>query len=160
MDVDLDRAISRIPCGLFILTAAFDGTRSGVLVEWVQQCASCPPMVMTALATALPIVPLIRDSRGFALCQIGADDRFLPKKFASTPEPGEDPFVTLSTITAPSGSPIVERAVSYLDCELVRHIDLESDHGLYVGRVRDAGILTDGAPAVVVGEEGTEGLRD
>ena len=154
---DLAQAINRIPSGQFILTAAFDGARSGVLVSWVQQCATTPPMVMTALATGLPVIPLIRDNRGFALCQISAEDRFLARKFASAPDHGEDPFVTLATTPSPNGSPVVQRAMSYLDCELVRHVDLESDYGLYVGIVRAGGILNSGEPAVVIGTNGVVG---
>ena len=43
---------------------------------------------------------------------------------------------------APSGSPILCRALSWLDCVVVRHIDLESDCGLYVGEVRAGGTDT------------------
>jgi flavin reductase (DIM6/NTAB) family NADH-FMN oxidoreductase RutF len=151
---DLTHVLGRIPRGQFILTAAFDGARSGVLVGWVQQCATEPPMVMTAIATGLPVIPLIRDSRSFALCQISADDRLLGRKFARVPDHGEDPFVSLATGTAPSGSPIVQRALTWIDCELVRHVDLESDHGLYVGLVRAGGLLSPGDPAVLLNGEG------
>ena len=153
MDADLTRITAQIPSGLFVMTAAYDRARTGVLVRWVQQCAARPPMVMVALATGLPIVPLIRDSRSFALCQISSEDRLLKKKFAEGPDPGEDPFVTLPIITAPSGAPVLERSLSYLDCELARHIDIESDHGLYVGIVRHAALLSNGRPAVRVGND-------
>jgi flavin reductase (DIM6/NTAB) family NADH-FMN oxidoreductase RutF len=151
MTSDITQALSRIPSGRFLLTAAHDGARSAILVTWVQPCAADSPLVMTALATSRPVTPLIRDSRGFALCQIAADDRFLSRKFATTPVQGEDPFVGLDTFTAASGAPIVSRAMSYLDCELVRHVDLEADCGLYVGLVRAGGVLNDGAPEVVIG---------
>lgn len=153
MTWELARAIGRIPCGLLVPTAAYDGARSGVLAKWVQQCAAKPPMLMVAPANDLPIATLIRDSRSFALCQISADDRFLQRKFASTPDQGEDPFVTLTTAAAPSGSPIVQRALSNLDCELIRHIDLESDYGLHVGRVRHGGMLNSGTPLVLMSED-------
>jgi flavin reductase (DIM6/NTAB) family NADH-FMN oxidoreductase RutF len=157
---DIERALGLVPAGGYILTAGYDGARSGVLVGWVQRCASNPPMVMLALPTGLPVIPLIRDSRSFALCQIAADDRFLSRKFAAAPEHGEDPFVTLATATARSGSPLVLRAMSYLDCELVRHIDLEADCGLYVGLVRDGGMLAGGRPAVTVHECGNGECAD
>ncbi len=141
MEFELTRAIQQIPSGLFLLTSAYNGARSGALVQWVQQCASNPPLVMAAVATGLAVVPLIRDSHSFALCQIGEDDRLLTRKFETAPRPGEDPFVTLPTTTAPGGAPIVHRAVSWIECEVVRHVDLESDYGLYVGLVRHGGLL-------------------
>ena len=141
MEPNIAQAIRRIPHGRFLLTAAYDGRRTGVLVEWVQQCATNPPMVMIAIATGSPVAPLIRDSRVFALCQISADDKLLAKKFATAPAAGDDPFYSIRTTIAPSGSPIVQRAVAFLDCELIRHVDLESDCGLYVGMVRHGGVL-------------------
>ncbi len=150
MDPELASAIGQIPSGRFILTAAYNATRTGVLVDWIQQCAERPVLVVAAVATGLPVVPLIRDSHSFALCQIGADDRLLEKKFSSPPAHGDDPFDTLTTMIAPSGSPVLRRALSYLDCEVVRHIDLESDYGLYVGRVRSGGMLNGGPPLVRV----------
>ena len=150
MDPELARAVGQIPCGRFILTAAFKDARMGVLVDWVQQCSTAPPMVVAAVGTGLPVVPLIRDSHSFALCQIRADDRLLERKFARTAEHDDDPFDTLATTSAPSGSPILRRALSFLDCEVVRHIDLETDFGLYVGRVRAGAVLNGGTPLVCI----------
>ena len=144
----LAQAIEQIPSGLFVLTSAYNGSRSAALVEWVQQCATNPPLIVAAVATGLAVVPLIRDSHRFALCQIGEEDRFLARKFGDSPPHGEDPFVTVPTTKSPGGAPIVQRAISWIECEVVRHIDLESDHGLYVGRVRAGGILNDGTPAI------------
>lgn len=154
MESPLHDAIGQIPSGLFILTAAYNGARSGVRVTWVQQCATEPPLVMAAVSTGLPVVPLIRDSRTFALCQIGAGDRLLARKFEHPAIDGDDPFLSLPVASSPGGAPILERALSWLDCEVVRHIDLESDCGLYVGRVRHGGVLNHGEPAVLFGCNG------
>jgi flavin reductase (DIM6/NTAB) family NADH-FMN oxidoreductase RutF len=154
-------ALLQIPCGLFVLTAAHEGARSGVLTKWVQPCSVEPRLVMVAVPGGSPVEPLIRDSRNFALCQISAGDRLLHRRFLTPPDRGEDPFVTLPTHCAPSGSPIIDRALSYLDCEVVRHIDLDTDHRLYVGQVHHGAVLKQGArPAVEVGGNGliTPGL--
>ena len=154
MNGELSRVLGQIPSGIFLLTSGYDGKRSGVLVHWVQQCSTNPPMVIVAMAKGLPVEPLIRDSRAFALCQIAEDDRLLLRKFAQPPNAGDDPFETLPTIEGPSGSPIVKRAVAYLDCELVRHIDLETDHALYVGKVQQGGVLNEGRPAMYMRDSG------
>lgn len=153
--------LRQIPCGLFVLTAAHDGLRAGVLTRWVQPCSRRPPMVMVSIATGLAIEPVIRDSRGFAICQIPADDRLLRRRFAVPQDRSEDPFITLPHRDCPSGAPVPERAMSYLDCQLVRHVDLEADHRLYVGRVVHAGICRAGStPAVEVNGESIGVLGD
>jgi flavin reductase (DIM6/NTAB) family NADH-FMN oxidoreductase RutF len=157
---DLDQALGLIPGGLFILTSHFEDRRAAVLVKWAQQCSSNPPMVMFAMSKGLAIEPLIRDSHCFVLCQISADDRFLIRKFLYMQQAGEDPLVTMMTSTAPSGSPIVDRAMSYLDCQVVRHIELESDFRIYVGQVQSGAVLHLAAPAICLGGNTTNGNGD
>ncbi len=165
------QAVALIPRGRFIMTAAFDEHRAGVLVQYVQLCAPEPPHVAVSMLRGQSLEPLMRDSRAFALCQISADDRFLERKFqpneglpgtrqCATGEIGEevieDQFVSIPVRPAPSGSPIIERAMSWLDCELVRTVDLDPDHRLYVGRVTAGGVLNAKcSPAVVFGVNGT-----
>ena len=95
-----------------------------------------------------PIGTRRRDSRSVVLSQIAQDGRLWRRNFATPPDAREEPFVTIPTMTAASGAPIVKQAVAYLDCELVRHIDLETDYALYVGKVRQGGVLNEGQPAV------------
>lgn len=143
--------VRQIPCGLFVLTSAAGGVRSGVLTRWVQPCSLNPPHVMVAVSRGLPVEPLVRDSRAFALCQISQGDKLLQRRFIDPSGSDEDPFISLPSHTAPSGSPIIDRAMCYLDCELVRHVVLDADYRVYVGLVHAAGILhADARPAVEV----------
>lgn len=151
---DLDRAIALLPCGQFIMTAGFEDHAAGLLVRWVQRCSTTPPMLMIAIRKGEPIEPIVRDARGFALCQVSSDDRFLIRKFAPDAERQEDPFVCLPTTTGATGAPIIERAMSYLDCELVRNVELDSDHRIYVGQIRGGGVLNPAEPAVHFGDNG------
>ena len=150
-------ALGQIPGGLFILTSAFETRRGGVAVRWVQQCSVTPPMVTVALYKGQPVEMLIRDSHSFTLCQISADDRFLLHKFNGQRDNGEDPLLPLMTRAAPSGCPIIGRALSYLDCEVVRHVELDCDYRIYVGQVHSGGVLNTGAPAIQFGPLGGNG---
>ncbi len=151
-DGQMKQTLARIPGGLFLLTAAHDERRSAVLTSWVQRCSEDPQMLMIALPKGTPVESLIRDSRTFALCQISEDDRFLIRKFAKPPDRDDDPFVTLDTICAPSGAPVVMRAMSFADCELQMHVDLESNHRLFIAMVNSARVLHDRRPAVCFGQ--------
>jgi len=127
-----------IPTRPLLLTAGNDGHRSGVLAHWVQQCADRPPMVMVGTPKCLPVEPLIRDARHFALCMIDEDDVLLPRKFAQPPDRRDDPFVALPCITLATGAPVPERAAGHLHCRLARQIDLEVGFLLYVAEVLEA----------------------
>jgi flavin reductase (DIM6/NTAB) family NADH-FMN oxidoreductase RutF len=162
---DISRAMAQMPGGLFVMTAASDGQAGAVLVKWVQPCSDSPPMVMVALTKGQHIEPMLRNSRAFALCQISETDRFLLRKFTQagatcgpTRALDDDPLVTMTTTLAPSGAPVVERAMTYLDCEIVRHVELESDFRIYVGQVHAGALLHQGIPAVQYGGNGATPL--
>ena len=138
-------ALARIPSSIYLMTAAHGRVSSGVLVSLVQQVAFEPPMVMVALAKGRFIVPVLHNAHCFALNEVAADDRVLLRRFSQRVD-DEDPLASYRLADSVTGAPVLERAVSYLDCELIRHVDIESDHDVYVGLIRGAGVR-DAAPA-------------
>ena len=128
------------------MTSAYDGNRSGMIVRWVQRCASEPLLISVAVKKCHSLEPLIRDSRGFALNLIDESDRLLLKKFDNYNAPDEhgDQFDALDVNTWATGSPILSRARVALDCEVMRHLDLEADCELFIGQVIDAKVVTPG----------------
>ena len=155
----LGDALCFVPESVFVLTAATEHARCGVLVNWVQRCSMTPPMVMVAMPIGQSVEPTILESRHFTLCQLPADDRFLLRRFAACAPEKDDPFFATSTRTAPSGAPIIDNAVAFLDCELVRHLDLETGCGIYIGMVKHGGVLNDNAPSIRIGLSGDALLR-
>lgn len=128
------------------MTSSYDGSRAGMVVRWVQRCAAEPVLVSVAVKKCHSLEPLIRDSRGFALNLIDESDRLLLKKFDSYHAPDElgDPFDALEVSSWATGSPILKRARAAIDCEVIRHLDLEADCELFIGQVHEARIVTPG----------------
>ncbi|MBX3356089.1 MAG: flavin reductase [Phycisphaeraceae bacterium] len=137
--------LDRIPNSHFILTAAHGDTRCGAHVRWVQQCARTPPMLLVAIEKGHALSAIIRDSHGFALCQVHRDERVLKRLFPAMPEHGVDPFISVPHLRTPSGAPVPLRAMSWFDCEMVRHVDIEADTEIYVGVVHHASLVQPGA---------------
>lgn len=128
--------------GTFVVTSAYDGKRAGVLARSVAPCATEPLLVMLALRKGHSIAPLIRDSHHLGICRIDPGDRLLMRKFCdsqSGPDLADDnpvdPFDSVPVETIASGSPLLRRAALALDCEVVRHFDLEADHEIYVVQI-------------------------
>lgn len=65
----------------FLMTARHESARRGLVVQRVMTCADAPMSVCVSLPKGHPISPLVRDSRGFALCAIDPSDRVLPRLF-------------------------------------------------------------------------------
>jgi flavin reductase (DIM6/NTAB) family NADH-FMN oxidoreductase RutF len=151
---DISQALAQFPQGLFVLTARFEDRRLGMLASWVQQAGLEPPMVSVAVAKGRQIMPLISESRQFGICQVPAGDKMLIRRFAGNLAPGEDPFLGLTLLPGQmTGLPILAEALSYLECAVTCHVDVEGDHDIFVGAVR-AGQFLKGEPMLHRRENG------
>lgn len=135
--------LERVPWATWVMTSSYEDRRSGVVVRWVQRCSSDPVLVSVSVAKCHALETLIRDSRGFALNLVDETDRLLLRKFDGYTPPDEhsDPFDSLPVETWGSGSPILRRAIAAIDCEVARHLDLESDCEMFIGQVLDARVI-------------------
>ena len=81
------------------------------------------------------VEPLMRDNRHFGLIPVSEDERLLPRAFPDDGGSHEDKFLTIPCRVGPGGTMIPRRCESWVECEIIRHIDLEVGHRLWVGRV-------------------------
>lgn len=136
---DIPSALNLLPGGVFAITAAFDGHRSGCLAKSVQPCADEPLLICVAVRKGHTVDTLIRDSRRFGVCRIDPSDKLAVHALSTSgdyePEERHDPFDSLPVMTLETGSPLLRRALLNLDCEVVRHFDMEADHELFIGLV-------------------------
>ena len=139
----IEDALGFFTSGCFLMTAAFDGTRGGMLVSSVQRVSDDPALLCVAARKGHKIDPLIRDSRSFAIGIVDPGDKLIRRRFRLTDTApvehklvGEDdPFDAIDTKTLVTGAPILPRCVTWFDCEVMRRVDLESDTELFVGMI-------------------------
>ena len=148
-------ALARVPGGSFLMTSCYQGARAGLLVSSVQVCAREPTMLCVAARKGHAIDPLIRDSRTFAIGVVERSDTFIVRRFgarlngagSATHVEGSDPFDAMAYSTLVTSCPLLPQCATWFDCELVRRLDLESDHELFVGQV--LGVVHSGLREVV-----------
>ena len=139
------KALGRVPSGVFVLATRDDaGRRLGMLASWVQQAAFDPPVVSLAVGKDRPIRDAIKRTRRLALSVLGEGDKELMRHFARPRDATEDAFEGIETLAAPSGLPLVARALAWLDCELLDALDFGADHELLVARVAAGELLRPG----------------
>lgn len=119
----------------FAMASRFARDRAVVLVRWVHACCADPPMVSVSLRKGCHIVPVIRDSHAFALSLLDPADTFALRKIRDAKDPAIDPLDLLEHTTLRTGSPCLLRAQCGIDCEVVRHLDLDGDHEMYIGQI-------------------------
>ena len=79
------------------------------------------------------------------------------RKFAAADDPQEDPFIGFDIIHGKSPSiPILADSMNFMECELVRHLDVEGDHDIFVAQVMNARQLHQGQPDVHLREDGLQ----
>jgi flavin reductase (DIM6/NTAB) family NADH-FMN oxidoreductase RutF len=146
---DIIRALGLLPTTTCVMTAAYEAKRSGMIVSRVMKAADEPACVCVAVPAGQRLATLIRDSHAFGLCMVDGVSRLLQKKFGT--EETADPFDMLEVRTLVSQSPILVRSSMALDCEVLRHLDLEADYEIYVGQVLSAVVNgVQAAPAVAL----------
>ncbi|MBI1371300.1 MAG: hypothetical protein GC159_00865 [Phycisphaera sp.] len=146
--------LGRIPQGLFVMTASYEGRMCGIMVSFVQQVSFEPPYVLVSLRKGMQIVPLIHESHAFGLSQIDPHDRLIVKKFSHDQVTDGDLLQAIDLKQRVTGAPVLMRAQTYMDCQLIRHIDIDGDHDLYVGQIREAGIVGEGEVAIHLRDDG------
>jgi flavin reductase (DIM6/NTAB) family NADH-FMN oxidoreductase RutF len=144
-DLAMLEALGRLPVSRFLLTASHGMSRNGMIISRVHQTADTPPTVILSVPKGQPLSPLIRDSRSFALCELAEGDLLLSRLFNAPRElHGEDPFLGLLLVKNASGLPVPRSVASWIECELIRHLDIEADYEVYVGRAITGGVLEQG----------------
>ena len=151
---DIGAAMGRIPSGLFILTARHEDRAAGILASWVQQVCFEPPTIAVAVAKGRAIMPLISESHQFGLCQLPQGEKIAVRKFSKGTDPSDDPFLGFDMVhDTVTNAPILSHVMSYLECEVKCHVDVEGDHDLFIGTVV-GGKFLEGEPWVHVRENG------
>lgn len=130
----LSRAMALVRTSEWVMTSLFERRRAAAMVSGVLRSGDDPPLVCVAMRKGHPIEPIIRDSRAFALCAVGSD-RVLARAFGQSSDKAAEALEALPCGVLRTGTPSPTRAVAVFDCLLHRHVDIESDHELYVGLV-------------------------
>ncbi len=159
----IEQVIARITRGRYLMTAHHADSRAGVLVDSAMWLMTEPLLIGVSMRKGHEIDPLIRDSRSFALGFVDEGDRFIARRFGKRLNgtdsaiyvEGLDPFDTLPCTTIQTGSPVLTQCSTWLDCEVLRRVDLENAYEFFVGSV--VGIMHNGQSIII---ERTEFVED
>jgi flavin reductase (DIM6/NTAB) family NADH-FMN oxidoreductase RutF len=149
---DPGSAVGRIPSGVAILTATHDGQSTGMLTSWIQQACIDPLMVTVAVKRGRPIESLIDGSSRFVLNVLGESPTAMFRHFGKGFAPDEPAFDGVDTRDWAGGVRLAN-AVAWIACEVETKANA-GDHALYVGRVVEEDVASEGKPHVHVRKSG------
>ncbi|MBR8829574.1 MAG: Diflavin flavoprotein A 1 [Chroococcopsis gigantea SAG 12.99] len=135
LDTELDKAIGRISGGLYIITTKKGDLSGAMVASWVTQASFDPPGFTVAVAKDRAIESLLHVGDKFILNILEEGHyQLLIKHFLKRFGPGEDRFAGVKTQTAGNGSPILNDALAYLECEVVSRMEC-NDHWIVYSKV-------------------------
>ena len=146
-------ALRKYPLAVNVVTVGRGGAENALTVSWATPASFEPPMFLVALDRLHYSIDFVKSTKNFAVNVLPEGQERLAGQFARQSMQGEDKLAGVAHREGETGSPILEDAVAFFDCELAFFVEA-GDHYLLVGRVVDAGALREARPLV-----GGAGLR-
>lgn len=131
------------PTGVCVVTSTDGaGARHGLVVGSFTSISLDPPLVGFFPDKRSSTWPKIEAVGRFCVNVLGVEQRDLCNRFAAK---AEDKFVELAHELTPSGQPLLENAIAWIDCSIERVTEV-GDHWLVVGAVEALGKRDHGTP--------------
>lgn len=134
--------LGHVPTSVAVVAGLVGGLPRGLSVGTFVPVSLAPPLVGFFVDRKSTSWPPISEAGAFVVSVLSAEQAELSRQFAVSQS---DKFAGVAWHGAPSGHPVIEGAVAWVDCEL----DSETaagDHVFVLGRVLDLGVETGGTP--------------
>jgi flavin reductase (DIM6/NTAB) family NADH-FMN oxidoreductase RutF/DNA-binding IclR family transcriptional regulator len=124
--------LGHLPTGVVVVTAlAADGAPVGMAVGSFTSVSLDPPLVAFFPDKSSSTFPRLRESSSFCVNILAADQGEVCRRFATK---GADKFADTAWKAAPSGAPVLDGVVAWIDCDF-ESVQEAGDHLLVLGRV-------------------------
>lgn len=132
------QVLGQYPTGVCVVTAVMSsGDRGGMVVGSFTSVSLDPPMIAFFPSSTSQTWPELRDSERFCVNVLAADQEWVARQFAMAPM--EARFDGVATRSTPSGAPLVDGAVAWIECSAAL-VQEAGDHFLVLGDVTALGI--------------------
>lgn len=141
----IKEALHMLPYGFYAITSRHAGDYNAMVGNWITQVSFTPRLVAFGIAQKAHSHDLIAEGEAFAINifkKSQADAiKLYTKSRAKNPHKLADVAYTL---TPQLGCPVLPGAAAYVECRLVRLVDVGGDHDIAVGEVVGAEVFDPG----------------
>lgn len=138
------QVLGNYPTGVAIITASVDGEPVGMVVGSFTSVSLDPPLVAFFADNGSETWAVLAQSESFCVNVLSSSQEVLSRQFVRR---GTDRYADVAWRAAPSGSPIIEGVVAWIDCDF-ESITQYGDHQMVVGRVRDLAVEDPATPLI------------
>ena len=140
--------LRKIPTGLYVIGLKDRDSHHAFTGSWLSQCSMKPPRVMLGVRKGSHSLGLIEESKVFSINLMAKSDKKIVEQFFKhTPADGNR-FGDLPFSLKKTHTPILDKAIAYLECEVKGVFD-GGDHAIVIGEVVEAEVLKDEAPLIM-----------
>jgi flavin reductase (DIM6/NTAB) family NADH-FMN oxidoreductase RutF len=134
--------LGHVPTSVAIVAGLVDDVPRGLSVGTFVPVSLEPPMVGFFVDRKSTSWPPISGVRAFVVSVLSAEQAELSRQFAISKS---DKFAGVSWHAAPSGHPVIEGSVAWVDCDLASETEA-GDHVFVLANVLDLGVETGDTP--------------
>ena len=132
------RVMWSMPSGLFVVGSRAGERRNAMTLSWATQASSAPKLIAIGVEKEALTHELITEGGVFCLNVVDREDRAIVRKFTKPVDVDAGTLNGFPYHDGPTGAPVLDQAVAWLDCRVHQSVDLGS-HTLFLGEVVDAG---------------------
>lgn len=143
------QALRMIPYGVHVIGLKGYNHVGGYTGSWIMQCSFHPPMVAIGVKRDGIGPGLLDQGKVFSVNFLGVDHASTADYFFNPPEQENGRLGSMPFSTGQTGAPILEDAIAYLECEVLRMLDEHGDHLIYVGKVVNAKVHKEEPPLMM-----------
>lgn len=141
----IKEALNRIPYGFYAITSRHGDDINAMVANWVMQASFSPRLVAVGLQKKAYSHGLISAGGVFAINIFNAGDQEAMMSFTKGRSKNPEKMNEASYTPAPqTGCPVLEGTAAYLECKVVKMVDVGGDHDILVGEVIGAASLKEG----------------
>jgi flavin reductase (DIM6/NTAB) family NADH-FMN oxidoreductase RutF len=127
-----------MPSGLYVIGSRAGDLRNLMTANFVTQLSFDPKLVGIGVEKEALTHRLIEEGQVFAVNVIDREDRAIVRKFTKPVEDEGDTLNGFAVHAGPTGAPILDQAVAFVECEVRQSVDT-GNHTLFLGEVVDCG---------------------
>ncbi len=130
-DAQFKLAMSHFASGVTVVTTEQEGTPYGMTVAAFSSLSLHPPLVLVCIEKSVRSHEAIASAGKFGVSILSGTQADVSNRFASR---GEDKFSGIATHRGTSGVPLIDGAITSLECTLREQFP-GGDHSIFVGEV-------------------------
>jgi flavin reductase (DIM6/NTAB) family NADH-FMN oxidoreductase RutF len=130
-DAQFKLAMSHFASGVTVVTTEQEGTPYGMTVAAFSSLSLHPPLVLVCIETSVRTHEAIGAAGKFGVSILSSEQADISNRFASR---SEDKFSGVATRRGSTGVPLIDGAITTLECTLREQLP-GGDHSVFVGEV-------------------------